>query len=66
MSDQDRISPYNIKIISSNQDKWWELRKISIRGLHKLIQDQILKSNITTILQQTVRNLPLISWEQKG
>ena len=37
MCDQDGISPYNINInININQyqaDKWWEWRKILIRGL---------------------------------
>ena len=32
MSNQDRISPYNIKD-NLEADKWWEKRKISIRGL---------------------------------
>ena len=51
MSDQDRISPYNINTISSKQ--MMRIKKISI----KLIQHQILPTKITRTVQQTVRRI---------
>ena len=55
MSDQDRISPYNNNIISSRQ-----VTKIKTNinlPLYKLIQYQILKTNITRTEWLTVRRL---------
>ena len=43
MSDQDRISPYNINTISSRQ----VMRKKNQLEDYKLIQYQILQTNIT-------------------
>ena len=55
MSDQDRISPYNNNTISSRQ-----VTKIKTNinlTLYKLIQYQILKTNITRTEWLTVRRL---------
>ena len=55
MSDQDRISPYNNNTISSRQ-----VTKIKTNinlSLYKLIQYQILKTNITRTEWQIVRRL---------
>ena len=55
MSDQDRISPYNNNTISSRQ-----VTKIKTNinlPLYKLIQYQILKTNITRTEWLTVRRL---------
>ena len=41
MSDQDRISPYNIKQTSDENKEKYQL------GDYKLIQSQILQTNIT-------------------
>ena len=49
MSDQDRISPYNINTISSDENK----EKYQ-SGDCKLIQYQILQINITRTVWQTV------------
>ena len=43
MSDQDRISPYNIKQTSDENKEKYQL------GDYKLIQHQILQTNITTV-----------------
>ena len=50
MSDQDRISPYNINTISSRQ----VMRKKNQLEDYKLIQYQILQTNITRTVWQTV------------
>ena len=48
MSDQDRISPFNIKqTIDENDGKYWS-------GDYRLIQLQILQTNITRTVWQTV------------
>ena len=55
MSDQDRISPYNNDTISSRQ-----VTKIKTNinlPLYKLVQYQILKTNITRTEWLTVRRL---------
>ena len=55
MSDQDRISPYNNNTISSRQ-----VTKIKTNinlPLYKLIQYQILRTNITRTEWLTVRRL---------
>ena len=53
MSDQDRISPYDINTISSRQ----VMRKKKKYQLGELIQHQILQTNIKRILQSTVRTI---------
>ena len=53
MSDQDRISPYNINTISSRQ----VMRKKNQLEDYKLIQYQILQTNITRTVWQTVRRI---------
>ena len=51
MSDQDRISPYNIKqTCDENKEKYQSVD-------YKLIQYQILKTNITRTEWQTVRRI---------
>ena len=55
MSDQDRISPYNIHTISSKQVM--RIKKIYELGDYKLIQYQILQHNITRTVWQTVRRI---------
>ena len=51
MSDQDRISPYNIKQTSDENKEKYQL------GDYKLIQYQILQTNITRTVCQTVRRI---------
>ena len=51
MSDQDIISPYNIKQISDENKEKYQL------GDYKLIQYQILQTNITRTVWQTVRRV---------
>ena len=51
MSDQDRISPYNIKQTSDENEENYQL------GDYKLIQYQILQINITRVVRQTVRRI---------
>ena len=51
-SDQDRISPYNINTISSRQVM--RIKKNINLGDYKLIQYQILQTNITRTVWQTV------------
>ena len=51
MSDQDRISPYNIKQTSDENKEKYQL------GDYKLIQYQILQTNITRTVWQTVRRI---------
>ena len=54
MSDQERISPYNIHTISSRQVM--RIKKISIRD-YSLIQYQILQTNITKTVYKMVRGI---------
>ena len=51
MSDQDRISPYNINQTSDNDREKYQL------GDYKLIQYQILQINNTRTVWQTVRRI---------
>ena len=51
MSDQDRISPHNIKQTSDENKEKYKLRK------NELIQHQILQTNITRTVWQTVRRI---------
>ena len=55
MSDQDRISPYNIDTIASRQ--LMRIKNKKKLGDYKLIQYQILQTNITRIIWQTVRRI---------
>ena len=55
MSDQDRISPYNDNTISSR--KVTKIKTNINLPLYKLIQYQILKTNITRTEWLTVRRL---------
>ena len=50
-SDQDRISPYNIKQTSDENKEKYQL------GDYKLIQYQILHANITRTVWQTIRRI---------
>ena len=52
MSDQDRISPYNINTKSNKQVR--RIKKTTQLGDYKLIQYQILQTEIISILRQTV------------
>ena len=57
MSDQDRISPYNINTISTRQVMRIHIKKnISFR-IFWLIQYQILRTSIIRIIWQTVRSI---------
>ena len=49
MSDQDRISPYNINTISKRQAM--RIKKKNQLGDNKSIQSQILQTNITKTVQ---------------
>ena len=51
MSDQDRISPYNIKQTCDENEENYQL------GDYKLIQYEILQTNITRTVWQTVRRI---------
>ena len=51
MSDRDRISPYNIKQTSDENKEKYQL------GDYKLIQHQILQTNITTTVWHTVKGI---------
>ena len=54
MSDQDRISPYSKNTTSS---RWvMRIKKYQL-GDHKLIQYQILQTNITRTVWQTLRRV---------
>ena len=55
MSDQDRISPYNINIIPSRQVM--RIKEKCQSGDYKLIQFQILQTNITRTVWQTVSRI---------
>ena len=55
MSDQDRISPYNINIIPSKQVM--RIKEKCQLGDYKLIQFQILQTNITRTVWQTVSRI---------
>ena len=55
MSDQDRISPYNINTISNRQVM--RIKKKYQLEDYKLIQYQILKTNMIRIVSQTVRRI---------
>ena len=54
MSDQHKISPYNINTISSRQVM--RIKKYQL-GDYKLIQYQFLQSNMKTTVWQTVRRI---------
>ena len=54
MSDQDRISPYNINTESSRQVKEW--RKNTQLGNYKLIQYQILQIEIKYFMPDSREN----------
>ena len=54
MSDQDRISPYNINTISRQVMR---IKKKYQLEDYKLIQYQILKTNMIRIVSQTVRRI---------
>ena len=54
MSDQERISPYNINAISTRQVM--KIKK-SYLGDYRLIQYQILQTNIRRTIWQTVRRI---------
>ena len=54
MSDQDRISSFNINTVLSRQVM--RIKK-NINWGSKLIQNQILQTNITRTVQQTIRRI---------
>ena len=62
MSDQDRISPYNINTESNKIMK--RIKKKIQLGDYKLIRYQILQIEIISILWQT--ELLMRPWELKG
>ena len=53
MSDQGRISPYKIKQTSDENKEKYQL------GDYMLIQSQILRTNITSTVRQTVRRITI-------
>ena len=55
MSDQERISPYNINAISTRLVS--KIKKKSYLGDYRLIQYQILQTNIRRTIWQTVRRI---------
>ena len=64
MSDQDRISPYNINTESTRQVR--RIKKKTQLGDYKLIQCQILKIEIISILWQTVGRITNVILGVKG
>ena len=60
MSDQDRISPYNIKQTSDEDKEKYQL------GDYRLIQCQILQTNNTRTVWLTVRRITNEILEVKG
>ena len=65
MSDQERISPYNINKISSRQVRSENKEEYQL-GDYKLIQYQIPQNNITRTVWQTVRRITNVILEVKG
>ena len=61
MSDQDRISPYNINKISSRQVRSENKEEYQL-GDYKLIQYQIPQTYITRTLWQTVKRITNDIW----
>ena len=64
MSDQDRISHHNISTISNRQVM--RIKKNINKGIIKLIQYQILQTNITRTIWQTVRGITYEILRVKG
>ena len=64
VSDQDRISPYNINTESSRQVR--RIKKKTQLGDYKLIQCQILQIEIISILWQTVGRITNVILGVKG
>ena len=58
MSDQDRISPYNINTISSAQVM--KIKKNINKEIISWIQYQILGTNVIGIIWKTVRSIYLL------
>ena len=61
MSDQDRISPYNINTYQA--DNWWEKKKYQL-GNYQLIQNQILWTNFMRTVEW--EELLIRFWKWKG
>ena len=61
MSDQDRISPYNINTYQANN--WWEKKKYQL-GNYQLIQNQILWTNFMRTVEW--EELLIRFWKWKG
>ena len=61
MSDQDRISPYNINTYQA--DNWWEKKKYQL-GNYQLIQNQILWTNFMRTVE--CEELLIRFWKWKG
>ena len=58
MSDQDKISPYNINTISSRQE-------MELEENNNFIQYQILQTSIIRIVWQTVRRIAYVILQVK-
>ena len=58
MSDQDKISPYNINTISSRQE-------MELEENNNFIQYQILQTSIIRIVWQTVRRIAYVILQLK-
>ena len=58
MSDQDKISPYNINTISSRQE-------MELEENNNFIQYQILQTSIIRIVWQTVRRIAYVILQMK-
>ena len=63
-SDQERISPYSVNAILGRQVM--RIKKIKKLGDYKLTQYQILQTNITKTVWQTVRRITNEILEVKG
>ena len=64
MSDQEKISPRSVNAISSRQMR--RIKKKTQLGDYKLIQYQILQTNIIRIVWQIVGELLMRSRKWKG
>ena len=64
MSDKERISPYSVNAISSRQMR--RIKKETKLGDYKLMQYQILQTNIIRTVCQTVRRIIREILEVKG
>ena len=64
VSDQDRISPYNINTISSRQEM--RIKKTINKGIIIQFKIKILQTNIMRVVWETVRRITKLDHGKKG